>query len=258
MNRCLVLLLSALLACSAFAQAAPSAAPKIAVTSLVADTLTISAYRERTGTNVGNTASVLKMPGPLLDLAVLKAAQDAIGKAVPGASIAALRVPATGSNADPAVLLAADKAAPGNALLEALREQGFTQLVAATKYRSRNVVRLRDSVIGTGLLEGLGFYLDPTIRVQRADSVERADGIIAPFLYIQLRLLDLATLEVQAVQTITANAVASTAQNAAGVDTWGAMTAEEKIGALDALIKRHVGEAAAALFQPRQAPRAPQ
>jgi hypothetical protein len=96
----------------------------------------------------------------------------------------------------------------------------------------------------------MGFYVDQSLSVENTRTGERSEGIVAPYLYIQLRLVELATLEVRT-QTITANSVAAAAQNKTGMDAWGALTAEEKIRAAESLIKLHVAQAVPALFPPR-------
>lgn len=228
------------------------AAPKIAISSLVGDTLTVSVYRAATGSNLSNPSNILKMPGPLLDIAVLKAAQEALGKAAPDATVFPLKVAVAGSNVDPTAVVADDKVVAGNVLVDALRQQGFTHLVTATKYRHNNVVRLAygGPSTGRGQLEGMGFYVDPSLRVQDTSTGERSEGIVAPYLYIQLRLVDLATMEVRT-QGITANSVAGAAQNKTGMDAWGALTAEEKMREAESLIKVNVARAVPALFQPK-------
>jgi hypothetical protein len=230
---------------AAFAQAAP----KVAVTSLVADQFTVTLYRDSTGTNLSNRASTVKMPGPMLDIALLKAAQDAIAKAAPGAAVFPLKVPAAGSNVDPALVYQDGKPDPQNVLVEALRKQGFTHLLTATKLRNSNIIALASGTIGTnkGALEGIGFYVDPTLGVENG-AMGRSEGIIAPYVYIELRLVDLATLETRS-QRITDNSVAASAQNKAGADAWGALTAEEKIDHLQRLIQRGVAREVPALFQ---------
>ena len=175
---------------TAGAQTAP---PKIAVTSLVADQFTVTLYRDATGTNLANRANVVKMPGPMLDVALLKAAQDAIAKEVPGATVFPLKVPAAGSNVDPALVYQDGKPDPANLLVDALKKQQFTHLLTATRLKHNNIIALADGGIGTnkGALEGIGFYVDPTLVVENRRSGERSEGIIAPYVYIELRLVDL-------------------------------------------------------------------
>lgn len=245
-------ILAGALAGAAQAQAQAPVAAKIAISSLVGDTLTVTVYRESTATNLSNASNILKMPGPLLDIAVLKAAQEALDKAAPDATVFPLKVAVAGSNVDPALVVADDKVVAGNVLVDALRQQGFTHLLTATKYRHSNVVRLADGgpSTGRGQLEGMGFYVDPSLRVQDTRTGERSEGIVAPYLYIQLRLVDLATMEVRT-QSITANSVAAAAQNKTGIDAWGALTPEEKIREAESLIKVNVATAVPALFQPK-------
>ncbi len=236
---------------AAQAQAPAPAAPKIAITSLVGDVLTVTAYREATGTNLGNSSTYLKMPGPLLDIAVLKVAQEAVAKAVPGATVFPLKVPVAGSNVDPAAIVVDDKVVAGNVLVDALQKQGFTHLLMATKYRHVSAIRLTSGAVTfRGQLEGLGFYVDPILKVQNTRTGELSEGIVAPYLYIQLRLVDLGTLDVRT-QSITANSTAGASQNKTGMDAWGALTPEEKIRAAESLIKEYVTQAVPALFQPK-------
>jgi len=256
--RRLLTLLPFVLAAAAHGQApqaaapAPPAAPKVAVTSLVGDAINITYRRERVGTNMGNTSTPVKMPGPLLDLAVLKSVQEALEKSLPGASIAALKVPQPGSSTDPALVYADGKVVADNILVDALRKQGFTHLLTVTRYRAINGVRDSNGVLlGTGQLEGMGFYIDPSVAMQRAGTSESVPGIIAPYLYVELRLVDLNTVEVRGAKPITATSTVAAAHNPAGTDAWGALTAEEKMTALQRLIRANVTEAAQQLFQSR-------
>ena len=234
---------------AAHAQTPAATPPKIAISSLVGDAVTITVYSGATGTNLSNQSDTLKMPGPRLDMAVLSAAREALAKAAPNSEVAMLRVAAPGSSSDPSAVVADGKVVAGNVLVDALRQQGFTHLLTATKHRNNNVIRLAEGPIhtGRGQLEGLGFYVDPTLSVQSRRTGESSVGIVAPYLYIQLRLMDLATMDVRA-QTIVANTVAAASQNKEGTDAWGALTPEEKMKALEWLIRKHVSEAVPALF----------
>jgi hypothetical protein len=250
MTRFLAAMLWLAFACGAHAQQpAASPQPKIAISSLVGDTMNVTVYRQRSSSRLNNEVDVLKMPGPMFDLAVLKTTQEALGKVLPGADVAALRVPAAGSSADPALVYEDGKLVATNGLVTALKQQGFTHLITATRLRSINAVRLGETdVIGTGFLEGLGFYIDPNITTQRASTYDVANGIIAPHVYIELRLVDLNAMEIRAAQKITASSLVSAARNPAGTDAWGALTAAEKVEALDLLLRRNVGRAVPLLF----------
>lgn len=235
------------------ANAQGAGAPKIAISSLVADSITVTLYEQRTGSNVPKPRiATYSLPEPVLDIALLQAARKAAAQAVPQAAVFPLKVPTAGSSVDPAAVVADDeKVVAGNVLVTALKQQGFTHLITATKYHGPNQVQLRNGVVGTeqGFLDGLGFYVDPVIRVQDIDTGERATGIVAPYVYVQLRLIDLASMQVAATQTITATRSVSSAHNKTGVDAWGALTADEKVDALHGLIDRYVAAAVPLLFQ---------
>src|SRR4051812_283436 len=102
MKRRLLVALFTIAGIAGAAQAQAPAAPKIAISSLVGDVLTVAFYRESTVTRMSNATEVLKMPGPLLDIALLKVAREAVAKAAPGAEVFPLKVPVAGSNVDPA------------------------------------------------------------------------------------------------------------------------------------------------------------
>ena len=250
-RRLLPLLLLPLMAITGAHAQAPAAPPKIAVTSLVGDTMNVTVRRDTTGTNLRrNHLTTLNMPSQVFDVTVMKAVQEALGRSHPGASVAMLRVPAAGSGADPILLFGADgNLAPKNGLVEALRQQGYQYLVAAIKLRANNRVSLAsDMIVGTGELEGVGFYIDQGLAVQRSGTAERVEGIIAPHVYIQLALIDLTVPEIRSVQRVTANGIVSSGSNKEGMDAWGALSSEEKVTAIEQLIRRHVGAAVPQLF----------
>jgi len=233
--------------------AAASASGKLAIVSLVGDALRVTVYRERAGSNLpSHVVDTLKMPGPALDHAVMRTVLAAAEKARPGLQTAMLRVPAAGSAGDPNSLLEDDKVVAGHALLQGLRQQGFTHLLAVTRLRTRNVVRLAETEnIGTGMLEGMGFYIDNTIQVQRVANGERAQGVMAPHLYVQLSLIDVGTGELAGTRRVTASSIVSAADNPKGLDPWGALTPEQKMRTLDRLIEANLGQPAAELMAPR-------
>jgi hypothetical protein len=244
MKSAFVALLLALSAWTAHAQ------NKVAITSLVADSMSVVLRRDGPGSHFATQSTSIKMPGPLLDHSVLKSAQEALEKLQPGVSVAALKVPAAGSNVDPSQLFSDDgQPVAGNVLVEALKQQGFTHLLAASKRRATNVVKLNDAeIVGTGYLEGIGFYLDPSLKVERRTAGAFAQGIIAPYVYIRLRLLDLQTMQVRE-QVIAANSIATPTDSKESVDPWEALTAQEKMTVLDRLIRKNVAEAMPALMQ---------
>jgi hypothetical protein len=240
------------LAASLAAFAAQAQAPaKIAITSLVGDTITLSAYRDRAGTHINqNHTHTWKAEDTVLDLAVLRTAEAAVSKAIPGATVAMLRPPGAGSSGDPTLAVVDGKVVATNPLVDGLRKQGFTHLVTATKIRAPNALRLADGVgVGKGQLEGLGFYVDPSLMTTRVDKGEQDIGLVAIHAYIQLTLVDLAANEVRATQRVLAHSTFTPGASKDGkLDPWEAMTMKEKGEGLDRLIRHHVAESVPKLF----------
>ncbi len=252
----LLLLIAALAAPAAWSQApaAPEAKPrKIAISSRIGDQLSISVARDQAGTNLtANQVDLIKMPGPALDHAVMALVQEELQKTVPKPEIATLQVAAAGTALDPAKVVEDGKVVADNPLVVALRQEGFTHLVTATKLRSRNVVKLASSQqVGRGHLDGLGFYLDFGIRTQLVGTTAgQSQGLIAPFVYVQLTLVDVANLQVAGTQVITANTVHTpTGHVSATQNPWDVMTPDQKMRALHMLLAQTIPPATQALTQ---------
>lgn len=235
--------------------AAQSGSPprNVAIVSLIGDVMTVDVYRARTGTSINkNDQTVIPVTNAFFDRAALASTADAVFARLPqDASVATLAVPKRGSGFDPAGLLVDDAVSRSNPLVAALRNEGFSHLVAITRHRSPARVEMADGSVGAGNLEGLGFYVDHSIRTERVDNRAPAYGIIAPYVYIRLLLIDLDTLAIQGDQKVTASVVRTSEANRQGEDPWGALSAEEKAEMLLSLLNRQVKEAVPRLFETR-------
>jgi hypothetical protein len=133
----------------------------------------------------------------------------------------------------------------------ALRENGFTHLLAIAKHRGIAKFELVGATVGSGQVQGLGFYVDTELPTKRSDTRESGRGFIAPYAYIRIFLIDLKSLEILGDRTITAATARSAARNESGLAPWDAVTPEEKVSMLEALLRKHVSEAVPLLFQRR-------
>ena len=244
MKRTLLLLLGLVLFGSANAQAVDASITKVAILSLIGDVMTVDTYRPRVGTGIdSNHQETIAVQSPVFDHAAIFAAVDALAPLLPPSSVSALAVPAAGSGSDPNRLLAEGPIPPSSALVASLRQSGFSHLLLISKNRGLAHLQLKGVAVGSGHLRGIGFYIDHDLRVKRSDTGESAHGFIAPYVYIRLTLVDLATLETRAEQAISASDTRSAARNENGFDPWGAMTPEQKVTALKFLIEKHVSAA---------------
>lgn len=118
-----------------------------------------------------------------------------------------------------------------------------------TKQRAQARLKFASSSVGSGYLEGIGFYIDNSLNTIRVDTQEKSRGMIAPYVYIKLALVDLASLQQIREQVINDSTTRSAAGHAEALDAWGAVTPEEKVSLLQELIRENVSAAIPLLFK---------
>jgi hypothetical protein len=212
-----------------------------AVLSLIGDKLTIARVQMATGSRLDtNTKAAIETPGGELDRAMLFAVEESIKRADGQAKVVLL-----GAN-DPALYAAQaaalDTGAPAvmPALGGVLRSANATHLVLVTKSKGEARIQVSDGFIGSGTLEGMGFYIDSDRHVLNRDNGEQSQGILAPFGYVRFSLIDLAdakTLRERKAEL----APAVSSQKA--VSTWQNLTPEEKVDYLKDIIRREAEDA---------------
>jgi hypothetical protein len=250
MKRILLLLLGLALFGAANAQAVDASIKKVAILSLIGDVMTVDTYRPRINTGIdSNRQESIPVGSPVFDHAAIFAASDALAALMPASSVSALPVPVAGSGSDPNRLLADGPIPPANALVASLRQSGFSHLLLLSKYRGLAHLQLKDIAVGSGHLRGIGFYIDHNMGTKNSDTGETGQGFIAPYVYIRLTLVDLATLDVRGEQTISASETWSASRNEKGFDPWGAITPEQKVASLKRLIEVNVSAAVPKLFR---------
>lgn len=208
-----------------------------AVLSLVGDQLLIVQREMTTGSRIDQN---IRRPVPItgtLDRTVLLAVDEAIRKAQPSAS------PVLLTTRDPALYAIADKALDGGAtarVFEAVRpvvaNARATHLVLVTKHRHRAMLRLMGGHVGTGWLEGLGFYVDHGNGENSFRATDTERGFISPFTYFKISVIDLARGTVVAEDYVIGSNATSPPAGQIG-NAWKALTDEEKDRQLTALIR---------------------
>lgn len=134
---------------------------------------------------------------------------------------------------------------------EAFKSQGSTHLIVFSKHRSEASIRFEDGRAGMGSLEGLGFYVDRSIRARDSEAQQTGDGIIAPFMHARATLVELATNRVvRTVEIRDAYALANTRADAASTDVWDALTPTDKVRRMLQLLERHIGPSVKTLVAP--------
>jgi hypothetical protein len=207
-----------------------------AVLSLVGDKLTVARVELTTGSRLDrNARTVIETPGGELDRTMAFAIEDEIKRIAPDARVVLL-----GAN-DPALYAAQAAAIDGGvstimpALEATLRGAKASHLVLVTKHKGEARIPLDDGMIGSGALEGLGFYLDHDRYVLNRANGESSQGILAPYGYVRFSLVDLADSRTLVEHKAT---LAYTVSSQKAESTWQNLTPEEKVGYLKEIIRR--------------------
>lgn len=236
---------------SFFLAAQAAAGETYAVMSLVGDRLLLVQHRPGTGSSLeGNVREFVSISTPALERAALLAVDDAVRRSDPSARTVLL------AGRDPAAFevqsrtLGRDGAlqAIADALRPRLPATGATRLILVAKTRHAAQIRTDEGHTGSGTLEGLGYYLDPTIPTNRVNNNEtRGFGLVAPFAYVIVALVDLRTGKVLGERPVYASNSISQASSDT-LSAWDSLTAEEKVRNIEALMRTEIAPAVGALL----------
>jgi len=127
-------------------------------------------------------------------------------------------------------------------LLDAARAAKLSHLLLIQPARAEAKLQMFRQAVGAGQLEGLGFYVDTALEVQRVDNNQWSTGFLAPYAYFDMYLVEVATLDLQAEYRARAStAVIDPARQ--GNDPWEALSTQRKVEVLQGLIQEEVGKA---------------
>lgn len=226
----------------AVVEAQTPAARRYGVLSAIGDRLTVVAYQPTTGTRIDRNE---RWPVPMDSTALDDTALLAVRGGLPAATSAGTsfyrvttdrfaqwqRLAETGD-----VQLPADVAA-------SLQQDGVTHLVLVSKLRAPASVQLDDGRLGSGSLEGLGFYLDHGVEIRDRERGTVGKGFIAPYVYVQLSLIDVAAKRIVGREAVRVATGHSAAASTTGRDPWEALSADEKGRLIGEILTREVGSA---------------
>jgi hypothetical protein len=87
------------------------------------------------------------------------------------------------------------------------------------------------------------------VKVRDVDSQTEGTGFVAPYVYVRLVLVDVASGQILSTQTVTAaSPVPTTRRDAAVGNPWEALSPVEKVNAIRGLIAREMARAVPLLF----------
>ncbi|KQU75943.1 hypothetical protein ASE08_24130 [Rhizobacter sp. Root16D2] len=239
-----------LLAACAVAMAAEAVPPAgYAVVSLIGDKLSVVTHEAGTGTTIErNRTQALPVSGGVFDADAMTQAEAALKRLDAGARVSLYDL------SSPAMFEQQDRFLDGGrlkfspAVVAAMRKDGATHLLLVTKQLATARLQAGDhDSLGSGQLEGLGFYIDRAVGMINPDTGETGRGFFAPYFFARVSLIDLASLEVVKETRIKANFSRASTGVAQSPDAWDALTPKGKIDALKALIDEQVPKAVEAL-----------
>ena len=172
--------------------------------------------------------------GQGLDDEVLEEVDKLLPKLVPGAQVSLL-----GLSSAEAYRAPTDKLLKLSALQKAFEAERPDRIVLIRKLRSDARLMLRDGNVGNGYLEGLGFYIDSTLRLEQEGAGRTDKGFISPYVYIQMILLDGHDLREIGTVPITASRPFAASAGSTGL-AWDALNDEQKVATLRAMLHEAV------------------
>jgi len=222
------------------AAAAEDSGRVYAVVTLIGDALRIVGDEPTTGTKIGrNAVEVVPLTFDVLEVAALKAATDAVLQADASARAAPLKI------TDPAIYAKQDEFFDGTratlpeGILKPLRGSPVTHLLLVTRYRADARMDTGLLRLGNGKVEGVGYYLDREFRLRLIGTNEVTVGYLAPYVYMRVSVIDLATSTVEHTQISTTGKVL-TASGTGTADPWTILDSAGKIMALRNMINEQL------------------
>ena len=239
MKTVLAALLVAVAATAVAAQAQPAGvAPKVAALSLIGDRLLVVGGQMQTGSRIDrNRKEQLPLGTDELDTATVIAFESQAKAARPGLDVVLLRAsnPSVHELQDAVVAGTRDVRELLSAIAPLARRAGATHLVLFTRSRGEAQIQVVDGSIGSGHIEGLGFYVDRWSRERRTEVGQAEVGILAPFAYFKAVLVNLDGLKVVAEEhSHVARALYGKDVNSQ-TDPWEYLSSAQKVQALKAM-----------------------
>lgn len=131
---------------------------------------------------------------------------------------------------------------------DAARLTDCTHALVLMKYRSTAQLQLAYTTIGFGMIEGMGFYIDSELRTAEIGTQNSSKGVLAPYVYVQLLLIDVNKAALVGTQTAKASTHV-TPENGTLTAPWDALSAEGKVQTLTDLMDTELARMVPALLK---------
>lgn len=221
-----------------FAQGAPAPAVDYTVVSIIGDRFTV-ADRNTDVRREGHKGYTFPLGSASVDGAALAAARDVLRERLPGSNVtlAVIREPAVYEAEEEVLDLTRETQPLLDALQPVLSQIHARRVVLVSKVREPVDVHFADTYIERpGMLEGLGFYLDPGKWVRSTKTFESAYGYVGLFANFRVSIVDQATGRVLGEERI----ATMEATRDVHKDPWESLTPEQKVAMMKDLVGRRI------------------
>lgn len=254
-RRCAVVAAIAVAAFGARAADAPAPPPRTyAVVSLIGDQFTVVSRRPEVGSRLDpNERTSLPVPDPVFDRIAARAVEKALLDARPGTPVlnASIRDPRLFALQDKLLEESAESHDMRIALHDLLVKAGATDLLLVTKQRAEPTFRIADGRLSSGgVLSGIGFYIDNETRLYTAQRLTTGEGFLAPYAYLRISWIELGSMRVVKFRQGLESTMSLPQDKQAAAHAWDALSAKEKVDALDHAIRQAVAAAMPDLLAP--------
>lgn len=235
-------------------RAADESVPNVAFLSLAGDSITTQFFARGTGSKMdGNRKMVMPIENPVFDMEAIQSANKVFKQLRPGVKTTLLVTADKGLFQAQNDLFDAVDANKDNRtyLGSLLSNRAVTQLVLITKNRAYAEFKVDNGMVGSGRLEGLGFYMDNETRLMNGRSLVIGSGFVASFVYLKVRLIDAQTLNVLKEVNVKESDLNVNYQiTQVHQVAWDATTSEQKVRRLNEVLAGAMGDAIPALLKP--------
>jgi hypothetical protein len=225
-----------------FAQPAPPAEPRVyAVISLVGDALRVVGDQATTGSAVGrNMVENIPLQFETVELAAVRAVAGSLMKADTTSKVAPVKITDPAIYAAQADFVSGDRVALPAGIVDPLRGSPVTHLVLITRYRSEAKMQTGLLRLGSGRVEGLGFYLDRDYSLRMEGTNEITVGYLAPYVYVRVSLIEMRTQKLLRTETVTDSWVYTPHGKKTGSDPWNILSDREKVTTVSEMLEKQL------------------
>jgi hypothetical protein len=139
-------------------------------------------------------------------------------------------------------------------LASALERAKVSTLVLVEPLSAPAELKLADLTMGSGRLEGLGFYVDNETLVRRKDRGDTSVGFLGLFAYFRTLVVEVPSMEVQCTRRSTGSTTVAADRDAPGTHPWQALSVEHKIEVLRNVLKTELDAALKQCLVPASGP----